>query len=84
MARVFLAIARLYKRFAGLPSADLLIWLASARQVKGFAGLPLAGSLLTAIARLVKRFAGLPPAPPPFSSQRNVGQRCARGGSVVR
>ena len=27
-------------------------------------------------ARLVKRFAGLPPAAPPFSSQRNVGQRC--------
>ncbi|MEO6076745.1 MAG: hypothetical protein ABIP56_08055, partial [Dokdonella sp.] len=29
-----------------------------------------------AVARLVKRFAGLPPAALPFSSQRNVGQRC--------
>ena len=35
-------------------------------------------------ARLVKRFAGLPPAEIPFCSHRNVAQRCARGGSVVR
>ena len=60
-----------------------LLVSATAKLVKRFSRLPRCAHLL-ANARFAKRFAGLPPAAPPFSSQRNVGQRCARDGSVVR
>ena len=79
----FLAVAKLVKRFASLPPAASLL-LVVTKLDKRFVGLPPAASLLLIVANLVKRFAGLPPAEPPFCSHRNVAQRCALGGSVVR